>query len=163
MVTLCTGNAARSVMAGIMLAEHRPDLDLTTTGTHVVDGQVMSWRTREALAGHDLADPSHRSTQCHPHHLDTATLVLAMASEHVRWVRRTHPDAAARTATIKRLVRDLPAGPDPLDPRLDALALAQVEPEPWEDVTDPAGGELEQYVEVAAELHDLVTQLAPRL
>jgi protein-tyrosine-phosphatase len=162
-VTLCTGNAARSVMAGAMLEAARPDLEVTTTGTHVVDGQVMSWRTREALAGLGLANPGHRSTQAHPHHLDGADLVLAMAAEHVGWIRRTHPEAAARTATIKRLVKDLPDGPSPLVQRLAAMDLATIEVEDWEDVRDPAGGEVEEYVAVAAELHGLVTELAPRL
>jgi protein-tyrosine-phosphatase len=162
-VTLCTGNAARSVMAGVMLETARPDLEVVTTGTFVVDGQVMSWRTREALAGLGLAKPEHRSTQAHPHHLDAADLVLAMAAEHVGWIRRTHPEAAARTASIKRLVRDLPDGPPSLPDRLAALGLDEVEVEPWEDVRDPAGGEVEDYVAVAEELDQLVAQLAPRL
>jgi len=162
-VTLCTGNAARSVMAGVMLEVARPDLEVVTTGTHVVDGQVMSWRTREALAGLGLAKPEHRSTQAHPHHLDGADLVLAMAGEHIGWIRRTHPETATRTGSIKRLVRDLDEGPSSLPDRLAALGLDTVKVEPWEDVRDPAGGEVEDYVTVAEELHQLVTQLAPRL
>jgi protein-tyrosine-phosphatase len=35
-VSLCTGNAARSVMAGVLLREHVPGLILTTSGTHVL-------------------------------------------------------------------------------------------------------------------------------
>lgn len=164
-VTLCTGNAARSVMAGAMLEDLRPDLEVLTTGTHVIDGQIMSWRTREALARLDLANPDHRSTQALENHLDRADLVLAMAAEHVAWVRRTHPAAAVRTATIKRLVRDLSDVPLPLSERLLELRLAEVELEPdgAEDVVDPAGGELEQYVAVAEELHDLVHRLSNRL
>ena len=48
-VLLCTGNAARSVMAGAALAAHLPDWHVTTAGTLVVEGQPMSWRTRAAL------------------------------------------------------------------------------------------------------------------
>ncbi len=47
-LTLCTGNAARSVMAGAMLGA--AGLAVVTSGTHVVDGQPMSRRTRDALA-----------------------------------------------------------------------------------------------------------------
>ena len=51
LVTLCTGNAARSVMAGAILAEHVPALVVATRGTHVVEGMPMSWRTRDAIVG----------------------------------------------------------------------------------------------------------------
>ena len=88
-----------------------------------------------------------------------------MAGEHVNYVRRVHPEAAARTATIKRLVRDLPGvpGDQPLDRRLAALDLAGVALEPWEDVEDPAGGDLEDFVACAKELDDLVDRLADLL
>ncbi len=62
-----------------------------------------------------------------------------MAGEHVAYVRRRHPVAADRTATLKRLCRDLPEGSAPLAKRLAELDLADVAIEPWEDVEDPAG------------------------
>ena len=69
-LTLCTGNVARSVMLGYMLttlAESTgQDWNVRTAGTHVAEGSAMSGRTREALkkveelgdqraAGRDLA------------------------------------------------------------------------------------------------------------
>src|SRR3974377_1854898 len=41
-VTLCTGNAARSVMAGAILREHVPGLVVSTSGTHVLEAQPLS-------------------------------------------------------------------------------------------------------------------------
>lgn len=159
-IFLCTGNAARSVMAGAMLEARRPDLDVITAGTHVIDGQPVSWRTRDALASVGLEAAGHRSAQLRPRDLPGAT-VVAMAGEHVAWIRRNHPDAADRTATIHRLVRDLPPDPHrPLVDRLHELHLAEVHLEPWEDVADPAGGELPDYVACARELDGLVDRLA---
>jgi hypothetical protein len=78
-------------------------------------------------------------------------------------MRRTHPRAAAHTATLKRLARDLPAGPTPLCDRLEPLRLHEVALEPWEDVIDPAGGDLDVFVACAREIADLVHEIIPRL
>src|SRR5437762_802282 len=96
LVTLCTGNAARSVMAGAILADHVPALVVETRGTHVVEGMPMSWRTRDAIVGVGARAEGHRSRQVSSADLADADLVLAMAREHVEYVRRRHPEAAAR-------------------------------------------------------------------
>jgi protein-tyrosine-phosphatase len=149
-------------MAGILLAEL--PVRVVTAGTFVVEGQPMSWRTRDALASIGVdALPAHRSHQLTEADVTDADLIIAMAGEHVAYVRRRHPEAAGRTATIKRLVRDLSDGPEPLVERVAALGLASIELELWEDVEDPAGGEVEVYVSCAKELAQLCAELAPRL
>lgn len=162
-VFLCTGNAARSVMAGAALSSHLPDWHVTTAGTLVVEGQPMSWRTRAALEGVGLEAPAHRSRQASVADLEHAALVIALAPEHVHWVRRTHPKAAARTATLRRLARDLPVDTAPLPERVARLGLAEVELGPWEEVVDPGGGDASVFAACAAEVRDLVARLAPRL
>ncbi len=160
-LTLCTGNAARSVMAGAML---RPGpLTVVTAGTHVVEGQPMSRRTRAALESVGFSADGHRSHQVTEADVGGAVLILAMAAEHVAYVRRKHPEAAHRTASIKRLVRDLSPGPEPLPDRLAALDLGRVDIGPWEDVEDPAGGDDPVYVSCALELADLCVRLLPLL
>jgi protein-tyrosine-phosphatase len=101
--------------------------------------------------------------QLRDHHVDTADLVVGLAAEHVAYVRRVHPEAAARTGTLRRLARDLPDGPGKFSERLAALDLAGVELEEWEDVDDPAGGELPEFEACAQEIADLLRVLAPRL
>ena len=150
-------------MAGALLAEHVPGLRVTTSGTHVIEGMPMSWRTRDAIEGLGLAVPFHRSRQATPEELDSADLVIALAREHVAWMRRAHPSAAPRTATLKRLARDLGEGPGHLAGRVEALRLAELDLEEWEDVVDPAGGDVDVFHDCAREIAGLVHALATRL
>jgi protein-tyrosine-phosphatase len=78
-------------------------------------------------------------------------------------MRRVHPRAAPRTATLKRLARDLPSGPEPLGARVEALHLEAVTLEQWEDVIDPAGGDVDVFHETAREIQTLIHALAARL
>jgi protein-tyrosine-phosphatase len=161
LVMLCTGNAARSVMAGVMLAS--APVRIVTAGTHVVEGQPIGRRTNEALASVGVRSTGHRSHQLTESDVRSADLIVAMAGEHVAYIRRVHPEAAPKTASIKRLCRDLPAGPLPLPERVSALGLEAVDIESWEDVEDPAGGDDEAYRSCAKELADLCAELRPRL
>jgi protein-tyrosine-phosphatase len=168
LLVLCTGNAARSVMAGFMLehlCENRAGeaLHIVTAGTHTIDGQPMSLRTRTALqripelAGADLR--RHRSRQVHGIDLVHADVVIVMEADHVRFVRRQFPDAAAKTATMRRLCRDLPPPPPALAARVAAMKLGDADIADEEDVLDPAGAEGDVYAAVVDELWELCRQL----
>ena len=60
---VCTGNAARSVMAGAVLS-HMGGARVVTAGTLVIEGLPMSWRTRKSLEdlGCHRARPSQPAT-----------------------------------------------------------------------------------------------------
>ncbi|MGA0879495.1 MAG: hypothetical protein ACO3SP_10290 [Ilumatobacteraceae bacterium] len=161
-LVICTGNAARSVMAGAVLENRRPHLAVETAGTFTVDGQPISWRTREALSRIGLAAPHHRSKQIASGQVERSELIIALAPEHAEWIRRTHPLAAGRTATLKRLVRNLGHG-GPLHDRLATMSLADVDLEPWEEVVDPGGKEVEDFISCAVEVAELIDQLVERL
>lgn len=160
---LCTGNAARSVMAGVMLEAAGRPVRVITAGTHVVENQPTSRRTRDALVALGLDASAHRSRQISDAALDQATLVIAMAAEHVHYIRRRHPTAAGVTATLPWLAAHLPPGPAPLADRVAALALAHVDPADQGDVEDPAGGEEEIYAACAAHLSGLMAELVGHL
>lgn len=160
---LCTGNATRSVIAGAVLKAHLPHVEIATGGTMSIDGLPMSWRTKAGFEAVGVKPPSHRSRQVLPADLDEATLIIGLAPEHVSWVRRTRPSAAPRTATLKRLVHDLAADDRSLAERVAELGLAAVELQPWEEVVDPGGGEVEAFIACAQEVVPLMDDLAARL
>lgn len=163
---VCTGNAARSVMAATMLRALTSDLEVRSAGTHVVEGQPMGVRTRTALASHGLADPRHRSRQFSEEEAG-ADLIAVMEPAHLSWIRSRFPAAAVVTGSLRRLARDLPrpdlARPRPLSERVAALNLSGVRPESWEEVADPGAGEQADFDRCAAELRKLMAQLHHRL
>ena len=172
LLVLCTGNAARSVMAGFMLECLRDGragdpLRIVTAGTHTIDGQPMGLRTRAALARlPELADADfrgHRSRQVHGVDLVHAQLVVVMEADHVRFVRRRFPDAAAKTASIRYLCRVLPPAPPGLGERVGALGLGEVGVSDRDDVLDPAGQEADVYAACVDELWGLCRTLVTLL
>ncbi|MGO9856158.1 MAG: hypothetical protein ACLPYY_14085 [Acidimicrobiales bacterium] len=172
LLVLCTGNAARSVMAGFMLEYLRDGragdpLRIVTAGTHTIDGQPMGLRTRAALARlPELADADfrgHRSRQVHGVDLVHAQLVVVMEADHVRFVRRRFPDAAAKTASIRYLCRVLPPAPPGLGERVGALGLGEVGVSDRDDVLDPAGQEADVYAACVDELWGLCRTLVTLL
>jgi protein-tyrosine-phosphatase len=162
-VFVCTGNAARSVMGGAIVEAAAPGMRCTTAGTHVIEGQPISWRTREALAAIGLKADSHRSRQLRDEDVASADLIVGFEADHVGYVRRNYPHAAAKTATLRYLVDHLVDGPGTLSWRLAQLGLDAVVLERQEDVDDPAGGDVDDYKACATEVDRLIRELIPRL
>lgn len=160
---LCTGNAARSVMAGCIMRDSGVPARIVTAGTHVVENQPMSRRTRAAIISIGVDPGHHRSRQLTAADVDSADLIVAMAAEHVNYLRRLHPLAADRTATIWYLAAHLAPGANSLRDRVTSLSLADVEAETQRDVADPAGGEEAEYLACAKEISVLMEQLLPSL
>lgn len=161
---VCTGNAARSVMATAMLRSRTSAVEVVGAGTHSIPGLPMSARTRAALDEFGLAFPEHRSCQLDADMAEAASLIAIFEPMHLTWIRREIPDAASRTASIGRILRYVSQGTlDTLDARVAAAELADHSFEPWEEVVDPAGGELPEFRAAATQIDTLVTGLMPLL
>ena len=158
-VTLCTGNVARSVMLGHMLSAlgEADGLEwrVRTAGTRAVDRLVRSDLIGHALGSLDELGVDYAGHQGHQLSSDDAAwadVILAAEANHVLFVRDHHPGAAARTVQLGLFARYAP-----LDaPFGEQLAeTASREPDPDVDVADPLGGDQSVYDACAHELWEL--------
>jgi protein-tyrosine-phosphatase len=164
-VTLCTGNVARSVMLGYMLSALAENSNepwtIRTAGTFVTEGSGMSSRTRDALLGiTELGERkygAHRSHQIDEDDVEWADVVLASEADHVRYVRAQFDDANSKTVQLIQFVRRAPIDA----PFVDQLAaVSELDPSSAFDVADPAGGDQSVYDACAMELWGLAKAFA---
>ena len=157
LVTLCTGNAARSVMLGYMFARVADangfDWQIRTAGTHAVEGQAMSARTLASLVAiEDLgqhAYRAHRSHQLSDDDVVWADAIVGVEAAHVNFVRSQHPLGRVKTFQLRQLLS--------LDDSAESLPQivtrsAQHDPDAELDVPDPAGQSQAQYDQCALDL-----------
>jgi protein-tyrosine-phosphatase len=164
-VTLCTGNVARSVMLGYMLttlAESAGvEWTVRTAGTHVTEGSAMSSRTRDALLKIDgLGDHrygAHRSHQLDASDCAWADVILAAEADNVIFIRTNFSQFADKAVQLAQLVGAASLGGD----LSSSVGVAsQQEPSKEFDVADPAGGDQAIYDACARQLWDLAQAFA---
>jgi protein-tyrosine-phosphatase len=164
-VTLCTGNVARSVMLGYMLTTlaeaNGEEWHVRTAGTHVTEGAAMSGRTRNALMNIDeLGDHrygTHRSHQLSEADVEWADIILAAEADNVRFVRIGFGLASVKAVQLAQFVRFAPLDGDFA---AQLRAVQSHDPSPEFDVQDPAGGDQATYDACAQQLWDLAQAFA---
>jgi protein-tyrosine-phosphatase len=164
-VTLCTGNVARSVMLGFMLttiAESTgSEWRIRSAGTHVTEGAAMSARTRDALLKIDeLGDHrygAHRSHQLTDVDAAWADVILCAEVDNVSFVRARHASEANKAVQLAQFVRFAPLDGD-LVSRLRVTNTHEAAEE--FNVADPAGGDQVTYDDCARQLWDLAQAFA---
>lgn len=180
-LVVCTGNVCRSPIAeGVLrsLFEDRfgdaaPSVSSSGTG-----GWVGSRADPSSVAvAHELGIDisAHRARRLEARDVGDATLVVAMAIEHREAVADLGPGAAAKTFTLKELVRlveSLPDRPAPGDPGVvlahrvgeaHASRLGGGGRTSDEDVADPLGMPLEAFRAVAWDLAEWCRRLTDGL
>ena len=172
-VVLCTANVCRSPMAASLLARRLGALGVTVpvrSAGMIGSGDPPYPEVVSVMAWYGIDISSHRSRPARAIDLAHASLVLAMAREHLRYAVVTGPGAWPRAFTLKELVRrGEEIGPRmPGEPFTDWLSrihagrdrTSLLGDSAADDVADPAGGPLRAYAETAGLLDRLVTRLA---
>ena len=169
-LVVCTGNICRSPMAEGFLrdalfrrfGERAPAV--SSAGTIGWTGSPASPESVIAAGERGSDIEAHQARELRPPMIEGADLILCMAAEHREAVGGEVPESAARTFTLKELVRLLEAlppvqpaeDPDTLVGRIAAaneLRLAGGVGNPHdEDISDPLGLPLDTYRAIAWEL-----------
>jgi protein-tyrosine phosphatase len=181
-LVVCTGNVCRSPIAeGLLRASFRarfgdgaPVVDSAGTAGWEGSGADPSSVMAAAERGVDIS--SHRARRLSDGDLGSASLVLAMSTEHRDALAAHAPEILDRTFTLKELVRlleALPDAPQDADPGrqlasrvVEAAALRRTgfEGNPWDDdVMDPLGMPAGAFRAVAWELQEWCARLADGL
>jgi protein-tyrosine phosphatase len=172
-VVLCTANVCRSPMAAALLARQLAALGVTVpvrSAGMISNGDPPHQEVVAVMASYGIETASHRSRIVCAADLAPASLVLAMARDHLRYATITEPGAWPRAFTLKELIRrGEQIGPRPPgEPFSRWLSRAHAGRERTsllgdsldDDVADPAGGPMRAYADTASLLDRLVTRLA---
>jgi protein-tyrosine-phosphatase len=143
------------------------DIDARSTGTHAWNGRAATIDGRKVMTELGVPIDDHRTLELDPDLMEWADLVICMATEHLREVRRAYPAAADKTFTLKGFLEILPSLPrcDDTEAWLSAAAsyrhVADTVTSP--DVDDPFGERQTAYRRVATEIQQLIEHLAQGL
>jgi protein-tyrosine phosphatase len=178
---VCTGNICRSPMAEAFIRHELEQRGIA--GIAVESSGVAGWEdspptseAAEALREFGLDASGHRARRLRRAMIESADLVVGLASEHRDAVDEMVPEAAARTFTMKELVYLLETarpGSDGGDPdrtlRTSVRSAERVrasDPESRlldEDVGDPLGLGIEAYRATAWEIEGLSRRMVDGL
>jgi protein-tyrosine phosphatase len=171
-LVVCTANVCRSPVAAVMLRRQLKRLGVhasVDSAGFLESGHPCPPELLDELVSRELGVGDHLSAVLDLDRLEGADLVVGMERRHVRDVILWAPDAAARTFTLKELVRrgehvtGQRAGL-PLKAWLESLAAGRGPSDLLgqarnDDITDPFGGSRRAYRQMVTEIDDLTARL----
>lgn len=137
---VCTGNTCRSAMAAAMMADIavKNDLDILvdSAGVFALIGECAADNAIEAMKKYDIDLSLHRTKPLTEELIDMADVILVMTNAH------------------KMLIENMAK-----DKVFTLMEFANSEG----DISDPYGGDLEEYEETAEEIYDALVDIAENL
>ena len=137
---VCTGNTCRSAMAAAMMADiaQKNDMDILvdSAGVFASIGESAADNAIAAMKKRDIDLSLHRTKPLTDELIDEADIILVMTDAH------------------KMLIENMAKG--------KVFTLSEYADSEG-DISDPYGGDLDEYEEVADEIYDLLTDIAEKL
>lgn len=137
---VCTGNTCRSPMAAAIMdkiaVENELDVFIESAGIFAGEGDSASDNAIEALKRYNIDLSGHRTQPVTEDLLKQSDLILTMTEGHKKLIE---PLASGKVFTLLEY-----AGSDG-------------------DISDPFGGDLEEYGETAKEIYDALVDIAEKL
>ncbi len=102
---LCTGNAARSVMAKAMLesraaSDGKQHIQILSAGILAIENLPASQRVEKALNKYGLSAARHRSRQINKDDVELADLIVGFEPIHIEYMRRTYSVCAHKSGML---------------------------------------------------------------
>lgn len=137
---VCTGNTCRSAMCAAIMnkiaVDNELDVRIDSAGIFANEGQKASENAIKALAEMDIDLSEHRTKGISEELINSADLILVMTQGHKMLLKETAPE---KVFTLLEY-----AGGSG-------------------DISDPYGGDLDEYRETAQEIYDALVDVAEKL